>query len=158
ERVFLASVAPRGIVAAAIASVFAIRLDQAGIDGADRFAGAVITVLIGSIIVYGIGARWVGQRLQVAEPDRHGVLIVGAHHWAPQLASVLNKHGLRTLTVERDRAKAITARFAGQDTVHGSILSARVREDLDLEGIGQLLALTADDELNALAVERARGL
>lgn len=158
ERVFLAAVAPRGIVAAAIASVFAIRLDQAGIDGSDRFAGAVLTVLIGSILVYGIGARWIGKRLQVAEPDRVGVLIVGAPEWAPGLATVLNKNGLRTLLVERDRAKAVTARFAGQNTVHGSILSARVREDLDLEAIGQLIAITPDDELNALAVERARSL
>lgn len=158
ERVFLAAVAPRGIVAAAIASVFTLRLDQAGIDGAESFAGAVVTVLVGSIVVYGVGARWVGRRLQVAAADPHGVLIVGAHDWATDLAGVLNKHGLRTLIVDSDRAKVVTARFAGQDTVHGSILSARVRDELDLDGIGQLLAITSNDQLNALAVERARAL
>jgi CPA1 family monovalent cation:H+ antiporter len=157
ERIFLAAVAPRGIVAAAIASVFAIRLDQAGIAGADRFAGAVITVLVGTIVVYGIGARWVGQRLEVAEPARQGVLIVGAHPWGTRLAEVLREHGLRTLLIDRDRAKVATARFAGQDTVHGSILSARVRDDLDLDGIGHMLALTSSHEINGLAVERLRG-
>ncbi|HEY9556109.1 MAG TPA: cation:proton antiporter [Acidimicrobiales bacterium] len=156
ERLFLACVAPRGIVAAAIASVFAIRVDQAGIEGADRFAGAVITVLIGTIVVYGIGARWVGRRLQVAEPDRSGVLIVGAHQWGTRLAEVLREHGLRALLIDRDRAKVMTARWAGQDTVHGSILSPRVRGELELEGIGHLLALTKSHEVNALAVERLR--
>lgn len=156
ERLFLAAVAPRGIVAAAIASVFAIRLDQAGIAGADRFAGAVVTVLIGTILVYGVGARWVGKRLDIAESDRKGVLIVGAHEWGTRLSELLNEHGLRTLLVDRDRAKVVTARFAGQDTVHGSILSPRLRGDLDLEGIGHLLALTTSDEVNALAVERLR--
>src|SRR3546814_6967496 len=136
ERLFLACVAPRGIVAAAIASVFAIRVDQAGIEGADRFAGAVITVLIGTIVVYGIGARWVGRRLQVAEPDRSGVLIVGAHQWGTRLAEVLREHGLRALLIDRDRAKVMTARWAGQDPVHGSILSPRVRGDVGLEGLG----------------------
>ena len=156
ERVFLACVAPRGIVAAAIASVFALRLEEAGIAGFDRFAGAVISVLIGTIVVYGIGARWVGKRLQLAEGERTGVLIVGAHRWGTRLAEVLREHGLRTLLVDRDRAKVMGARFAGQDTVHGSILSPRLRGELDLEGIGHLLALTTSDEVNALAVERLR--
>lgn len=156
ERAFLAAVAPRGIVAAAIASVFAIRLEQADIDGADRFAGAVVTVLIGTIVVYGVGARWVGRRLQVAEHDPHGVLIVGAHPWGRRLAELLREQGLRTLLVDRDRAKVVMSRLAGQDTVHGSILSPQLREGLDLEGIGQVLALTTNDEINALAVERLR--
>lgn len=156
ERLFLSAVAPRGIVAAAIASVFAIRLDEAGMAGSERFAGAVLTVLIGSILVYGIGARWVGQRLEVAETARSGVLIVGAHGWGTRLAELLREHGLRTLLIDRDRAKVVTARYAGQDTVHGSVLSARVRDELDLEGIGHLLALTKSHELNALAAERFR--
>ena len=157
ERMFLAAVAPRGIVAAAIASVFAIRLEQSGIPGAERFAGAVVSVLIGTILVYGIGARWVGRRLELAESDRSGVLIVGAHEWGRRLAEILKDNGLRTLLVDRDRAKVVTARFAGHDTVHGSILSPRVRGELDLEGIGLLLALTSSDEVNALAAERLRG-
>lgn len=156
ERVFLAAVAPRGIVAAAIASVFAIRLEESGVPGSERFAGAVVTVLIGTIVVYGIGASWAGRRLELAELDRSGVLIVGAHEWGRRLAELLTEHGLRTLLVDRDRAKVVTARFAGQDTVHGSILSPRLRDDLDLEGIGHLLALTSSDEINALAAERLR--
>src|SRR3546814_11646066 len=50
----------------------------------------------------------------------------------------------------------MTALWAGQDTVHGSILSPRVRGELELEGIGHLLALTKSHEVNALAVERLR--
>ncbi len=157
ERVFLAAVAPRGIVAAAIASIFAIRLEEAGVPGSERFAGAVVTVLVGSIVVYGIGTRWVGKRLGVTETDREGVLIVGAHEWGVRLSEVLQEHGLRTLLVDRDRAKVVTARLAGRDTVHGSILSSRVRDGLDLEGLGHLLALTSSAEINALAVERMRG-
>ncbi len=156
ERAFLAAVAPRGIVAAAIASVFAIRLEEEGVPGSDRFAGAVITVLIGTIVVYGISARWVSRRLDVAEEDPTGVLIVGAHDWARRLAELLREQGLRTLLVDRDRAKVVTSRLAGVDTVHGSILSPRVRDGLDLEGIGQVLALTSSDEINALAMERLR--
>lgn len=157
ERAFLAAVAPRGIVAAAIASVFTIRLDEAGIEGSDRFAGAVLTVLIGTIIVYGVGGRWIGTRLDVAEEEPRGVLIVGVNEWSRRLSDLLNEHGLRTMLVDRKRASVVTARLAGQEAVHGSILSSRLHDSLDLGGIGQLLALTASDEVNALAVERLRG-
>jgi NhaP-type Na+/H+ or K+/H+ antiporter len=156
ERAFLAAVAPRGIVAAAIASVFVLRLEEAGIEGSGRFAGAVITVLVGSILVYGVGTRWVAGRLGLSETAREGVLIVGAHPWGVRLAEVLQEHGLRTLLIDRDRAKVVMARQAGRATVHGSILSPRVRDGLDLEGIGHLLAITSSAEVNALAVERMR--
>ncbi len=155
ERAFLASIAPRGIVAASIASVFAIRLDEAGIEGSDRFAGAVLTVLIGTIIVYGVGGRWIGTRLRVAEEEPRGVLIVGADEWCQRLAELLREHGMRTMLVDRKRASVVTARLAGQEAIHGSILSGRIHDNLD--GIGQVLALTASDEVNALAVERLRG-
>ncbi|MGK2947522.1 MAG: cation:proton antiporter [Acidimicrobiales bacterium] len=157
ERAFLAAVAPRGIVAAAIASVFVLRLEEAGVAGSQRFAGAVITVLVGSILVYGIGSRWVAGRLGLTETAREGVLIVGAHEWGVRLSEVLQEHGLRTLLVDRDRAKVVMARQAGRDTVHGSILSPRVRDGLDLEGLGHVLAITSSAEVNALAVERLRG-
>lgn len=157
ERAFLAAVAPRGIVAAAIASVFVLRLEEAGVAGSQRFAGAVITVLVGSILVYGIGSRWVAGRLGLTETAREGVLIVGAHPWGVRLSEVLQEHGLRTLLVDRDRAKVVMARQAGRDTVHGSILSSRVRDGLDLEGIGHVLAITSSTEVNELAVERLRG-
>lgn len=157
ERAFIAAIAPRGIVAAAIASIFALRLDDAGIANSDRFAGAVITVLVGTIVVYGLTARWTGRWLSVAEPERRGVLIVGAHPWGVRLAEVLRAQGLRTLLIDSDRAKVVTARMAGSDTVHESVLSTKVRDELDLEGIGHLLAITSRAEINELAVQRLGG-
>ena len=154
ERAFIAAIAPRGIVAAAIASIFSLRLDDAGIEGSQSFAGAVITVLVGTIIVYGLTARRTARLLQVSEPERRGVLIIGAHPWGVRLSEVLRAQGLRTLLIDSDRAKVVTARMAGNDTVHESVLSSRVRDELDLEGIGQLLAITSRAEINELAVQR----
>jgi len=156
ERAFLALIAPRGIVAAAIASVFTIRLEEAGIPGAQRFTSAVLTVLIGTIVVYGVGGRWIGTRLDVAEEEPTGVLIVGVNDWSSRLSDLLRSHGLRTMLVDRKRASVVTARLAGQEAVHGSILSTRLHDTMDLSGIGQLLAVTSSDEVNALAVERLR--
>jgi hypothetical protein len=72
------------------------------------------------------------------------------------LADVLEEHGIRTRIVERDRARATTARLAGLDVHYGSILADQTVATLDTDGIGHLLAVTGSDEVNALAAERLR--
>lgn len=156
EKVFLAWIAPRGIVAAAISSVFALRLDEAGADGGPELAASIVVVIIGTIALVGLTARPLARRLDIAESEPNGVLVIGAHRWGRHLAGALEEHGVRTRIVERDRAKATTARLAGSDVHFGSILSERTVETLDTDGIGHLLAITGSDELNAIAAERLR--
>lgn len=156
ERTFLAWVAPRGIVAAAVSSVFALRLDEAGMGGGDALASSVVVVIIGTILLAGVTARPLAARLGLAQSDPTGVLLLGAHGWGRELADVLEEHGIRTRIVERDRARATTARLAGLDVHYGSILADETVETLDTDGIGHLLAVTGSDEVNALAAERLR--
>ena len=156
ERAFLAVVAPRGIVAAAISSVFALRLDRSGLEGGSELASTVVVVIIGTIAVAGLAARPVARALGLARPEPNGVLILGAHAWGRQLADVLAAHGVRTKLVERDRARATTARLAGRDVHFGSILADHTVDTIDVDGIGHLLAITGSDEVNAMAAERLR--
>lgn len=156
ERTLLAVVAPRGIVAAAVSSVFALRLDGAGLSGGDELATTVVVVIVGTIAIAGVAARPAARALDLAQPEPDGLLILGAHDWGRQLAAVFEAHGVRTKLVERDRAKATTARMAGRDVHFGSILADHTVATLDTDGIGHLLAITGSDEVNALAAERLR--
>ena len=156
ERTFLAWVAPRGIVAAAVSSVFALRLDEAGLGGGGALASSVVVVIIGTILLAGLTARPLAVQLGLAQSDPTGVLVLGAHGWGRELADVLEEHGIRTRIVERDRARATTARLAGLDVHYGSILADQTVATLDTDGIGHLLAVTGSDEVNALAAERLR--
>ena len=158
ERAFLAWIAPRGIVAAAVSSVFALRLEEAGLDGGPQLASSVVVVIIGTIAIAGLTASPLARKLGLAQSEPNGLLIIGAHDWGRQLSRVLEEQGVRTKIVERDRAKATTARLAGSDVHFGSILSERTVETLDLDGIGHLLAITGSDELNAIAAERMRSV
>jgi NhaP-type Na+/H+ or K+/H+ antiporter/Trk K+ transport system NAD-binding subunit len=156
ERTLLAVIAPRGIVAAAVSSVFALRLEDAGLPGGSELAATVVVVIIGTIAVAGLAARPVARAFGLARPEPDGVLILGAHDWGRQLADALEAHGVRIKLVERDRARATTARLAGRDVHFGSILADHTVATLDTDGIGHLLAITGSDELNALASERLR--
>ena len=62
---FLSSLAPRGIVAAATASVFALELEAEGEPGGETLISLTFIVIIGAGLIYGLGAGPMGRRLGV---------------------------------------------------------------------------------------------
>jgi len=150
ERSFLSWLAPRGIVAAAVSSIFALRLVEAGFPQAERLPPLTFLVIIVTVAIYGITASPVARWLQVSHPNPQGVLIVGAHSWARHIASALQEEGYQVLLVDTNRVNISTARMAGLSTFYASILSEYV-DEIELGGISRLIALTSNDEVNSLA-------
>ena len=150
EHCFLAWMAPRGIVAAAVASIFFLRLEQAGFEQAGRIVPITFLVIVSTVGVYGLTARPLAQKLKLAEARPQGFLILGAHSWCRTLAERLESLGFRVALLDRNRHKVRQARMAGLTAWHGNA----VREDaehIDLSGLGRFLAMSANDEANSLA-------
>ena len=154
ERVFLMTMAPRGIVAAAISAIFAIRLEEEGVRGAETIVPVVFLVVIGTIVVYGLFAGPVARRMGLAEARANGVLIVGAHSMARGFAKTLDGLGVKTLLVDTDPYSVTRSVAMGLTARRLSVLTEEASHELDLRGIGRLIALTPNDEVNALATTR----
>jgi NhaP-type Na+/H+ or K+/H+ antiporter len=152
ERLFMSWLAPRGIVAAAVASVFALRLAEAGHPQADILIPLTFTVIVATVAIYGLSALPVARRLKIAEPNPQGVLIIGGHTWARTVASALQGEGYKVLMVDANWANISAARMAGVPTFYANILSQYALDEIELGGMGYLMALTSDDEFNSLAV------
>ena len=69
QRVFLAWLAPRGIVTAAVASLFSIRLEQAGVLGAGRLQGLVFLTILMTVGIQGLTARPLANFLNLIEKN-----------------------------------------------------------------------------------------
>lgn len=151
ERLFMAWMAPRGIVAAAVASIFAFELVEAGHSGAEQLVPLTFVVIVGTVSFYGLTAGIVARWLDLAETDPQGVLIVGAHPLARAIADTIQQHGFKALLLDTNWDNIVRGRMEGLSTHHGNAFSEEVLEDLDLAGIGRLLALTSNDEVNSLA-------
>jgi NhaP-type Na+/H+ or K+/H+ antiporter len=151
ERWFLSWMAPRGIVAAAIASVFSMRLVEDGLAGAELLTPVVFVVIVGTVLVYGLTSAPLARRLKVSNPDPQGVLIAGAHPLGCQMGAALQKEGFNVLMVDNNRQHINQARMAGLSVHYGSILAEDAIDDLDLAGIGRLVALTPNHRINSLA-------
>ncbi len=125
ERAFVAGVAPRGIVAAATASVFGLRLAETGDAEAQRVTSVIFLVVVGTILVYGIGAPWLARRLDLSERSPQGVLIIGAQPWSRELAGVLVDADFPVVLADTSWENISAARLEGFTTYFGSVLSAR---------------------------------
>ncbi len=155
EKAFIAWMAPRGIVAAAVASVFAIRMEDK-YESAALIVPIVFMVIIGTVAIYGLTAPLVARALGVADSNPQGLLIAGAHAWARAIAKTLADKGVSVRLVDTNRDHTAAARMQGLRTYTGNIVAERTLEDLDYGGIGRFLALTPNDWVNTLAVRRFR--
>lgn len=151
ERFFLAWMAPRGIVAASVASIFALELAARDYPQAERLVPLTFIVIVGTVTIYSISASWVAHRLKVAQPNPQGLLIVGAQPWTQQVAKVVQDQGFEVRLADSNRENASNARMSGISTYLGNVLSEKAVNTIELEGIGYLLATTANDEINSLA-------
>ncbi len=154
ERVFVACLAPRGIVAASVASVFALKLsslDAPVSPAATQLVPITFLVIVGTVSVYGLLAAPLARRLGLADPNPQGLLIVGAEPWVQPIAAAVLSEGIPVRLVDTNYTSVAEARMAGLPAECASILAEQTHEELELSGIGRLLALTSNDEVNMLA-------
>jgi NhaP-type Na+/H+ or K+/H+ antiporter len=160
ERAFIAAMAPRGIVAAAVVSIFALELVEAGQAEAGRLVPLIFVVIVGTVGVYGIFTPLLARLLRVASPDAKGMLFIGGCPWARQAAEILSDLGIEVLIADSNRGNVQAARSAGLRTYHGNVLTEGALDEIErqMDGIGRFLAVTPNDEVNALATVHFREL
>ncbi|MCL9773760.1 cation:proton antiporter [Vibrio methylphosphonaticus] len=151
EKAFLAWVAPRGIVAAAVSSLFAIKLMELNVEGANLLVPLIFMVIIGTVVLQSATARPVAGFLGVAEPAPRGFLLVGANDVARAVGKAIQTYDCRVLMSDTNWDYVSKARMGGFEGYYGNPTSSHADEYLDLIGIGQVLALTPDQHLNSVA-------
>lgn len=181
ERTLLAFMAPRGIVAAAVTSIFALEIEQAAqsaraeaalggeteqeslaleaaasrlellvVESADLVPLVFVTIVV-TVAVYGLGVGRLAERLGLATTTPNGILFAGAPAWARQAASLLQEMKVPVLLVSSAPGEVTQARMAGLRVERTHILSEYAVEDMELAGIGSLVAVTHDDDTNSTA-------
>lgn len=156
EKLMIAWIGPRGIVAAAISGLFALKLSQHGVVGADALVPLTFIIIVGTVVSASLTARPLAQRLGVALPEDKGLLIVGINQLSRKIAQALKKQGYRVILADASYGDIRQARMEGLETFYGNPVSEAADRRLDLVGIGRLLAMSAQPEINNLAAVRYR--
>ena len=154
ERLLVAWIGPRGVVAAAIAGIAGERLSGAGYPDAKLVLPLVFAVIASTVLLHGLSlapmARWLG----LATGGRGGLLIVGASSWSVALGEALRNAGMPVIIVDRSALALRAARLVGLQTLRMEVLSAIGDEIIDLREFEHLIAATQDDAYNALVCTR----
>ena len=133
-----------------MASVFGLSL-RGQVEGAELLVPYVFMVIVVTVAVYGLSAVAVARRLGLANPENAGFIVVGATDVARAVAKAIQDEKVEVLVVDLNYANIQKARLAGLPTMVANILSPQVQERIELTGIGRLVALTPNNEINSLA-------
>ncbi len=151
ERIFIASIGPRGIVAASAATFFALEMDAQNIAGSDAIRGLVFMTILMTVIIQGSGARYMADLLDIS-PD--SVLIVGAGNIGQKLIHQLKDSSEQgVIVVENDETKVESLSPLSQEGVY--LINADARDEniykkqlRNVQHISTVIATSEDDWLN----------
>ncbi len=156
HRAFLAWIAPRGIVAASMSSVFALALAGRGVAGAAFLETFTYSVIVSTVLLQGLTAGRLATALDLSRPAATGWLIVGAHRFGQCVAAFITESaGLQAVLADTNPRAVREAREAGRTALAVDARDVEAVEDRpELQGVGHLLALTDNEDLNSLLCRR----
>jgi NhaP-type Na+/H+ or K+/H+ antiporter len=158
ERIFLGMMAPRGIVAAAVASLFAAQLlerDDPVAEG-PALRALVFVVIAVTVALYGIAGGPLSRWLGLKQPTANGYAILGANDLAIAIAKRLRGDGHELVLIDSNVDQVERARAMGLDVIHGQGLQAAVLAQAEPDSRLGCIALTANEEVNLLFARAVR--
>jgi NhaP-type Na+/H+ or K+/H+ antiporter len=155
HKLFIAWIAPRGIVSASVASLFAILLTREGITGGEAIKALVFLTIVMTVFLQGLTARWVATGLRITSSSATGAVIVGCNPLGRLIGRLFQEQGESVVLIDTDAIACERARNDDLTVVESSGLDPDVLENAGIESIGTFMALTHNSEVNLVVAKRA---
>ncbi|TBN03995.1 cell shape-determining protein [Hyunsoonleella flava] len=157
EKLFISWVGPRGIVAAGIASLFGSKLIKQGVEGAEYITPLVFMIVLGTVLLNATTARLFAKVVGVFLKRSEGILIVGASPFARLIGEYLENNGRHVVLIDSNQTNVQIAQEQGLDAINTDIYSEELNNNIELNDVGFLMALTGSKDVNDYAINRFRG-
>jgi NhaP-type Na+/H+ or K+/H+ antiporter len=155
HKLFIAWVAPRGIVSASVASLFAILLTRAGINGGDAIKALVFLTILMTVFIQGLTARWVAKWLKITSSEATGAVIVGCNPLGRLIGRLFQEQGESVVLIDTDESACQQAEQDGLTVVQSSGLDTKILQEAGIESMGTFMVLTNNSEGNLVLAQRA---
>ena len=156
EKIFISWVGPRGIVAAGIASLFGLKLTMQGVENANYITPLVFMIVLGTVLLNATTAKIVAKLTGVLLKKSEGILIVGASDPSRLIASYLKRNNKRVVLIDSNRTNIALAKEEGIEAFECDIYADDIFENIELNDIGFLLALTGSPTINEYALSKLK--
>ena len=153
EKLFISWIGPRGIIAAGVASVFALRLEGLEVSYFDpevvrKILPLTFLTILGTVIIQGFSARPVAKLLGVDHPKAYGIVFLGANEATRLMAKLIQSLGVSVILSDINKKSLEEATKMGLPVYYPNLLSEFGLDELDFSKFGQLWAITANTEVN----------
>ena len=154
EKLFISWVGPRGIVAAGIASLFGSKLMAEDVVGADYITPLVFMIVLGTVLLNATTARFFAKMIGVFLKNSNGILIVGASEVSRLLGHYLETNGRHVVLIDSNQNNIKKAHELGLEAFGANIYSDKLMDNIELNDVGYLMALTGNTEINKYAINK----
>lgn len=154
EKIFISWVGPRGIVAAGIASLFGSKLLKQGVDGAEYITPLVFMIVLGTVLLNATTARLFAKMVGVFLTKSEGILIVGASQVSRLIGKYLEDNNRHVVLIDSNQTNIQLAQEVGLEGINTDIYSETLGDNIELNDVGYLMALTASADINKYAINK----
>lgn len=154
EKLFVSWVGPRGIVAAGIASLFGSKLLTMGVSGAEYITPLVFMIVLGTVLLNATTARVFAKLVGVFLKSSEGILIIGGTKVSRLIAKYLKGHNRHVVLIDNNQTNINKAKAMGVEAINANIYSDTLTDNIELNDMGYLMALTANSDINTFAINK----
>ncbi|MDT0620443.1 cation:proton antiporter [Croceitalea vernalis] len=154
EKMFIGWVGPRGIVAAGIASLFGSKLLAKGEPGAEYITPLVFMIVLGTVLLNATTARMFAKIVGVFLTKSEGILIIGASKVSRLIGSYLRKNSRHVVLIDNNQSNVNKAKALGIEAMTANIFSDSLTDNIELNDMGFLMALTGNSDINKFAIDK----
>ena len=155
QKLFIAWIAPRGIVSASVASLFAILLTQRGMNGGDALKAIVFLTIMMTVFLQGLTAALVARWLKITSAEATGAVIVGCSPLGRTIGRLFADQGESVVLIDTNPEYCEQARAVNLEVFQSSALDPEALEGAGIESTGTFLAITSNEEVNFVVAQRA---
>lgn len=155
QKLFLCWVAPRGIVSASVASLFAIILTERGITGGESLKALVFLTIMLTVFLQGLTAGWVAKLLQITPQNETGAVIIGCHPLSMLIARLFQERGESVILIDTNLEACQRAIAEDLTVIQSSGLDIKALEEAGLDSMGTFVAMTNNGEVNLVLANHA---
>ncbi|MEJ2112254.1 MAG: sodium:proton antiporter [Flavobacteriaceae bacterium] len=154
EKLFISWVGPRGIVAAGIASLFGLKLAKNGVLDAEYITPLVFMIVLGTVLLNATTARLFAKLAGVFLINSEGILIVGASKVSRLISNYLETNGRHVVLIDSNQTNIKKAKDLGLEAINSNIYSDALLDNIELNDVGYLMALTGNSDINNYAINK----
>ncbi len=156
EKLFIGWVGPRGIVAAGIASLFGSKLLAKGEPGAEYITPLVFMIVLGTVLFNATTARLFAKLIGVFLTKSEGILIIGASKVSRLIGNYLKKNNRHVVLIDNNETNVAKSKKLGLEALAANIYSDTLTDNIELNDVGYLMALTGNSDINRFAIDKFR--